>query len=117
MSQHPSLRSKEKSKQHRSVLKRYERVRELKEKEKWKEGDSVFGLPKLKILKFKLKKEKAAPAEEAAAAEGVAAEATTQSAATAAAGAEAKEAAKEGAAKKEATPKKEAAPKKEGPKK
>lgn len=65
MAQHPSLRSKEKGKQHRSVLKRYERVRELKEKEKWKEGDSVFGLLKLKILKFKLKKEKAVPAAEA----------------------------------------------------
>jgi small basic protein (TIGR04137 family) len=71
MSQHPSLRSKQKGKRHRSVLKRYERVRELKEKEKWKEGDSIFGLLKLKILKFKLKKEKAAPAAEgAAAAEG-----------------------------------------------
>ena len=35
MSQHPSLRSKAKSKQHRSVLKRYERVKGLKEKEKW----------------------------------------------------------------------------------
>lgn len=65
MAQHPSLRSKEKGKQHRSVLKRYERVRELKEKEKWKEGNSVFGLLKLKILKFKIKKEKAAPAVEA----------------------------------------------------
>ena len=66
MSQHPSLRSKQKGKKHRSVLKRYERVKELKEKEKWKEGDSVFGLLKLKILKFKLKKEKAAPAAEGA---------------------------------------------------
>ena len=71
MSQHPSLRSKEKDKQHRSVLKRYERVRELKAKEKWEEGNSVFGLPKLKIIKFKVKKEKAAPAtQEATAASG-----------------------------------------------
>lgn len=67
MAQHPSLRSKEKGKQHRSVLKRYERIKKLKEKEKWKDGDSVFGLPKLKILKFKIKKEKAAPVAEAAA--------------------------------------------------
>lgn len=66
MSQHPSLRSGQKGKKHRSVLKRYERVKELKEKEKWKKGDSVFGLLKLKILKFKLKKEKAAPAAEGA---------------------------------------------------
>ncbi len=78
MAQHPSLRSKEKSKQHRTVLKRFERVKELKAKEKWEDGDSVFGLPKLKVLKFKLKKEKAAPAAEsvegapAVAAEGAA---------------------------------------------
>ncbi|MBL7156819.1 MAG: small basic protein [Candidatus Omnitrophica bacterium] len=81
MSQHPSLRSKEKGKQHRSVLKRYERVKELKEKEKWQDGDSVFGLLKLKILKFKLKKEKAAPAADEgalAAAEGAPQEAQTQ---------------------------------------
>jgi len=72
MAQHPSLRSKEKGKQHRSVLKRYERVKGLKDKEKWKEGESVFGLLKLKILRFKLKKEKAVPgaAEGAEGAEG-----------------------------------------------
>ncbi len=66
MSQHPRLRSTQKEKKHRTVLKRYERVRELKEKEKWQEGDSIFGLLKLKILKFKLKKEKAAPLAEGA---------------------------------------------------
>lgn len=71
MSQHPSLRSPQKGKKHRSVLKRYERVKELKGKEKWAEGNSVFGLLKLKILKFKLKKEKAQPAADTA--EGVAA--------------------------------------------
>ncbi|MBL7158356.1 MAG: small basic protein [Candidatus Omnitrophica bacterium] len=64
MSQHPSLRSGEKSAKFRSVMKRYERIKKLKEKEKWAEGDSVYGLPKLKILKFKVKKEKAAPAAE-----------------------------------------------------
>jgi len=63
MSQHPSLRSSDKDKQHRSVLKRYERLKILKDKEKWKDGDSVFGLQKVKIIKFKIKKEKAAPAE------------------------------------------------------
>jgi len=97
MAQHPSLRSKEKGKQHRSVLKRYERVKELEEKEKWKKGDSVFGLLKLKILKFKLKKEKAAPAEEAApGAEGAA---TPQEGATPTP--ETKDTKKEAAAKKE----------------
>jgi len=62
MSQHPSLRSSEIDKKHRSVLKRYERVKSLKEKEKWKDEDSVYGLPKVKILRFKIKKEKAAVA-------------------------------------------------------
>ncbi|MFA5143123.1 MAG: small basic protein [Candidatus Omnitrophota bacterium] len=60
MSQHPSLRSSDKGKQHRSVLKRYEKLKVLKEKEKWDEGKSVFGLAKVKIVKFKIKKEKAA---------------------------------------------------------
>ena len=32
----------------RSVLKRYERIRVLKAKKKWKDGDSVYGLPKTK---------------------------------------------------------------------
>lgn len=63
MSQHPSLRSSDKDKQHRSVLKRYERIGILKEKELWKEEKSVFGLPKVKVVKFKIKKEKAATAE------------------------------------------------------
>jgi len=98
MAQHSSLRSKEKSKQHRSVLKRYERVRELKDKEKWQDGDSVFGLLKLKILKFKIKKEKAAPAEEGAEATA-GAEGGVQAQAP---GAETKGAVKQGAAKKEA---------------
>ena len=71
MSQHPSLRSKSKDKAHRSVYKRHERLKELEEKEKWDEEQSVFGLPKLKIVKFKIKKEKAP---EAAAVEGEAAE-------------------------------------------
>lgn len=60
MSQHPSLRSSDKDKKQRSVLKRYERINLLRDKEKWNEEDSVFGLPKVKIMKFKVKKEKAA---------------------------------------------------------
>ena len=66
MSQHPSLHSSDKDKAQRSVLKRYERVKILKEKEKWAEEDSVYKLPKIKIVKFKVKKEKAAVAETAA---------------------------------------------------
>jgi small basic protein (TIGR04137 family) len=73
MSQHPSLRVSDKDKKQRSVLKRHERIKILKEKEKWEEKDSVFGLPKVKITRFKIKKEKAAAAATAEGAEGAAA--------------------------------------------
>lgn len=68
MSQHPSLRSGSKDKQHRSVLKRFERVEILKKKGQWKEedDDSLFGLPKVKVLRFKVKKEKSQEGTEAA---------------------------------------------------
>ncbi len=66
MSQHPSLRVSDKDKKQRSVLKRHERIKALKEKEKWEEKDSVFGLPKVKVTRFKIKKEKAAVAAEGA---------------------------------------------------
>jgi len=84
MSQHPSLRSSDKDKKNRSVLKRYERVRALRDKEKWQDEDSVFGLQKVKVVRFKVKKEKAAAAETA---EGAAAPAAQGAAAPAAAGA------------------------------
>ncbi len=71
MSQHPSLRSSDKDKKQRSVLKRYERIKTLQDKEKWDEKkDSVFGLPKVKVTRFKIKKEKAAAVEGAETAEG-----------------------------------------------
>lgn len=60
MSVHPSLSSKGKSKRTRSVLKRFERLKELLEKEKWKAGNSIFGLPKVKTMRRKLKKAKKA---------------------------------------------------------
>ena len=67
MSVHPSLRSPDKGKQHRSIWKRFERIRKLKKEDKWdEEEDSVFGLPKLKIIKAKIKKHKAAVEKEAA---------------------------------------------------
>ena len=59
MSQHSSLKSSKGRKKHRTVLKRYERFFTLKEKGVLKDGDSVFGMPKLKIIKVKVKKEKA----------------------------------------------------------
>jgi len=99
MSQHPSLRSSDNDKKNRSVLKRYERINLLKDREKWREEDSVFGLPKVKIVKFKVKKEKAVAEtpEDAAAA-----------AATPAAGTKAASAAKDSAVKPAADAKKEA---------
>jgi small basic protein (TIGR04137 family) len=63
MSIHPSLVLSEKDKMSRSVLKRTERIRQMHEKGNWKEGDSVYGLPKIKTLKIKIKKEKAVKAD------------------------------------------------------
>ncbi len=83
MSQHPSLRSASKSKQHRSVLKRFERIQLLKDKEEWAEEDSVFGLPKVKTLKLKTSKGKTAEEKTAeAGAEGAAPEAAAEEAKT-----------------------------------
>jgi len=73
MSIHPSLRISDKGKKTSSVLKRTERLRAMIIKKQWKEGDDVFGLPKMKSLRIKIKKEKvekaAAPGAAAPAAE------------------------------------------------
>ncbi|MBM3245442.1 MAG: small basic protein [Candidatus Omnitrophica bacterium] len=71
MSIHPSLRGSDKNKKQRSVLKRTERLKVMAEKGDWKEEDDVFGLPKIKTIKIRIKKEKAA--KEEATAEGAAA--------------------------------------------
>jgi len=63
MSIHPSLSASKKDKKVRSVLKRIERIRMMLEKGKWKEGDDVYGLPKIKTIRIKIKKEKAEKAE------------------------------------------------------
>jgi len=74
MTQHPSLKIKGAGAEHRSVLKRFERILRLQKEEKWEESDPIFGLPKVKTTRLKIKKEKAAPTPEevaaAAAAEG-----------------------------------------------
>jgi len=58
MSIHKSLKGDTKNK-HRTVRKRWERIRSLMIQQKFdREKDSVFGLPKEKIIKFKIKKEK-----------------------------------------------------------
>lgn len=67
MSIHSSLRSGGVGKKHRSVLKRYERLKFLKDKSLWTEEKSALGLPKVKQQKLKVKKEKTAAAEGTAA--------------------------------------------------
>lgn len=82
MSQHPSLKTSKAGKRHRTVLKRFEKFFTLKEKGILSDEDSVFGMPKLKIIRAKIKKEKAEekPEETAVGAEGAvpATEATEQ---------------------------------------
>ena len=74
MSIHRSLKSKGKLKRHRSVLTRTERLEALKNEERWQDGDSIYGLPKVKVVRVKrkkaIKKEEETP-EAAAIAEGV----------------------------------------------
>lgn len=82
MSIHPSLAISDKDKKQRSVLKRTERIRMMMEKGKWKEGDKVYGLPKIKSLRIKIKKEKVEKAAEAATAEGATAPGTPAAAET-----------------------------------
>lgn len=66
MSVHPSFKSG-KSKQQRSVLKRLSRILLLRKEDKWQEdASSVFGLPKVKVMKMKFKKDKKAAEAEAA---------------------------------------------------
>ena len=83
MSIHPSLAISEKDKQQRSVLKRTERIRSMLEKGHWKEGDKVYGLPKIKTIRIKIKKEKVEKAAETTATgEGAAAAPAGATAAT-----------------------------------
>lgn len=51
----------------RSVLTRAERLTRLKEVDRWHEGDSPVGLPKVRVYKLSMKKKKKKEAEEGAA--------------------------------------------------
>ena len=84
MSLHPSLRKAGTSKANKTVMKRSERIKWMKERDRWNEDTSkVYGLPKIKVLKVKaIKKEKAAAEKPA---EGAAADTAASAAATAAA--------------------------------
>ncbi len=79
MSIHPSLKLSDKNKKQRLVLKRTERLRTMMEKGQWKPGDKVYGLPKIKTLIIKIKKEKTEKVE-AAATEGATPAAVTEAA-------------------------------------
>src|SRR5947208_11835483 len=93
-----SLRVKAGAIQNRNVLSRAERIAKLKEMERWQEGSSVLGLPKVRVVKLALKKKKkAAKAEEGA--EGAAAAPAAGGAAAAGKPAAGAAAAKGGAAK------------------
>ncbi len=74
----------------RSVLTRAERLAQLKSADRWQEGDSPLGLPKVRVYKLTMKKKKKKKEEE---------EAESAAAAAPAAGADAK---KEDAKKPEA---------------
>jgi len=57
----------------RSVLTRAERLARLIEGERWKEGDSPLGLPKVRVYKLAMKKKKKKKEEGEEGAEGAAA--------------------------------------------
>ena len=78
MSIDKSLRRKNTLERARNVLTRGERIKVLQDEERWQDGRSPFGLPKVRVVKIATKKKKAKeeekPAEGAApAAEGAAA--------------------------------------------
>ena len=55
-----SLRIRAGAVRSRNVLTRAERIEKLKETERWEEGNSVLGLPKVLVTKVSLKKKKKA---------------------------------------------------------
>lgn len=66
-----SLKVKRGANRNRSVMTRVERLERLKEADRWKEGDSPLGLPKVRVRKMVIKKKKKKKEEEGA--EGAAA--------------------------------------------
>ncbi len=70
MTMDKSLRVRKGSSNVRGVLSRAERIAKLKEQERWTEGRSPIGLPKVRVQKLTMKKKKVKEAPEAAAAGG-----------------------------------------------
>jgi small basic protein (TIGR04137 family) len=61
-----SLKVKRGANRNRSVMTRVERLERLKEADRWKEGDSPLGLPKVRVRKMVIKKKKKKKDEEGA---------------------------------------------------
>lgn len=65
-----SLRVRKGSSSARGVLSRGERILKLKEQERWEDGRSPLGLPKVRVMKTAMKKKKVKKEEGDAAAAG-----------------------------------------------
>ena len=65
----------------RNVLTRDERILRLREVERWQEGDTPLGLPKVRVFKIALKQKKKKKKEDEEGAEGAAAAGTATKAA------------------------------------
>ena len=63
MTMDKSLRVRKGSSSARGVLTRAERIARLKEQERWTEGRSPLGLPKVRVQKMAMKKKKKAKEE------------------------------------------------------
>jgi small basic protein (TIGR04137 family) len=63
MTMDKSLRVRKGSSAARGVLSRGERIIKLKEQERWEEGRSPLGLPKVRVMKTAMKKKKKAKEE------------------------------------------------------
>ena len=68
MSIDKSLKRRRGGSSNRSVLTRAERIKKLQDDDKWADGRSPFGLPKVRVVKIVLKKAKKEKAEGDAAA-------------------------------------------------
>ena len=53
-----SLKIKAGSVKTRNVLTRAERLEKLRDDDRWAEGDNVYGMPKVRVVKISMKKKK-----------------------------------------------------------
>lgn len=72
MTMDKSLRARAGLIRSRSVLTRAERIERLKASDRWQEGDSPFGLDKVRVYKLAVKKKKKKKEEDEEGAEGAA---------------------------------------------